>query len=258
MAAARSAWVFGCRSSVRGVAFAFALCALGSAPSAAQSAPPPVDESQLGAWYMYFYTGRFRKTDGSGEPSRWGVQGDAQWRNWNLAGDLEQLLLRSGLTYRPKGFEGVLTLGYASITTGQFGRDFDGTVREHRVYQEALLPHRVAGHLLLTHRFRYEQRFNDGQNFRTRYRYNLFANVPLNGTELVRGVAYVALYNELFVNGQRAIGDARSVELFDRNRTYLGLGYGFAEGLRAQLGWMLQTTDAWGKGQLQVSVHHSW
>lgn len=34
--------------------------------------------------------------------------------------------------------------------------------------------------MFLTHRFRYEQRFVENQDFRTRYRYNLFINVPLN------------------------------------------------------------------------------
>ena len=221
---------------------------------AAQSpepAPPAVDGDQLGAWYMYFFTARF----GEGP---WGVQGDAQLRQWNLAGDLEQLLLRGGLTYRPEGFDGMLTLGYASITTGQFGRDFDGTVHENRVYQEALLPHRVAKRLLLAHRFRFEQRWNEGQDLRTRYRYMLFANVPFNADALGEGVWHLALYNELFVNGQRDIGDGRAVEYFDRNRTYAGIGYGIAEGLRVQLGAMRQTTNAWAKNQLQVSLHQAW
>ena len=50
---------------------------------------------QLGAWYMYFFNTNFND-------SPWGVQGDIQHRNWNIAGDLEQLLLRGGLTYSPK------------------------------------------------------------------------------------------------------------------------------------------------------------
>ena len=48
----------------------------------------------LGSWYMYFYNAKF------GE-SPWGIQGDVQYRNWNVIGDLEQLLLRSGVTYQP-------------------------------------------------------------------------------------------------------------------------------------------------------------
>jgi hypothetical protein len=67
----------------------------------------------------------------------------------------------------------------------------------------------------------------------------------------------LALYNELFINGQTEIGDGRTVERFDRNRTYLGLGYVISKRSRVQLGWMKQTTAAWAKGQLQMSLHQS-
>jgi hypothetical protein len=220
----------------------------GTLTVSAQNGP---DEGQLGAWYMYFYNGSF------GEDSPWGIQGDAQFRNWNLGGDLEQLLLRSGLTYSPMDAGVMFTLGYANITTGTFG-DSDVTTGENRIYQEALFGQKLGGRFLLTHRMRYEQRWVENQDFRTRYRYMLFVNVPFNDTELNRGAVYLALYNELFINGNRDIGDGRQVELFDRNRTYLGLGYAITDRLRAQLGWMQQTTDNWGKGQLQLSLHHSW
>ncbi|MBB4078816.1 hypothetical protein GGR28_001433 [Lewinella aquimaris] len=209
------------------------------------------NDDQLGAWYMYFYNHSF------GEDSQWGIQGDAQYRNFNLGGDLEQLLLRSGITYAPTDAGITFTLGYANITTGTQG-DSDVNTGESRVYQEALFPQRIGGRFLLTHRLRYEQRWVEGQDLRTRYRYNLFLNVPLNDTELGRGTAYLALYNELFINGQRDIGGGRSVQFFDRNRTYLGVGYGLRDNLRTQLGWMRQTTGDRGKDQLQVSLHHSW
>jgi len=122
----------------------------------AQSGP---DEDQLGAWYMYFFNKKF----GDGP---FGVQGDIQYRAWDAAGDMEQLLLRGGLTYRPENTNVVFTLGYANITTGAFG-DSDATTGESRIYQEALLPQKVGNRFQLTHRFRYEQRFVDNQDFRT-------------------------------------------------------------------------------------------
>ena len=209
-----------------------------------------VNADKLGAWYMYFFNHPF----GGGA---WGVQGDVQYRNWNLGGDLEQLLLRGGLTYSPAEAGIQFTLGYAHITSGAYG-DSDATSAEHRIYQEALFPQRIGGRFLLTHRLRYEQRWVDGQDFRTRYRYNLFVNVPLNDRDLGDGVWYLALYNELFINGQRHIGTTAAVELFDRNRLYLGLGYGITDRLRAQLGYMRQSNDSFTKEQLQASLHHSW
>ncbi|PHI18802.1 hypothetical protein CEQ90_16235 [Lewinellaceae bacterium SD302] len=216
-----------------------------SLPLASQS----IDEDQLGAWYMYFYNKSFGD-------SQFGIQGDFQFRNWNLGGDLEQLLLRSGLTYKLEDANVLLTLGYANITTGAFG-DSDATTGENRIYQEALIPQALGNRVQLTHRFRYEQRFVENQDFRTRFRYNIFMNVLLNKDAMEKGTLYAALYNEIFINGEREIGDGRQVQTFDRNRTYLGFGYGIAKGLRVQVGWMRQSTVSWEKNQAQLSLHHS-
>ena len=209
-----------------------------------------INENQLGAWYMYFYNTTFKE-------SNWGIQGDFQYRDWRGIGDREQLLLRSGVTYEPTNSDVKFTLGFANITTGQFGTEIDNPVSENRIYQEALFSNTILKRLLLTHRFRYEQRWVENQDFRTRYRYNLFINIPFKGTTLSTGTPYFAFYNELFINGERAIGNGREVQFFDRNRTYLGLGYALNTKLRVQLGWMEQTTVNWQKGQLQFSLHQT-
>ena len=208
-----------------------------------------VDEDQVGAWYMYFFNAPF-------ENSRWGLQGDVQYRNWDLGGDLEQLLLRGGLTYRPASANVMFTLGYASITSGEFG-DGSNTSHEDRVYQEALLPQKLGSKVYLRHRFRYEQRWVENQDFRTRYRYALFIDVPLNGDNLGKGAWYAALYNEIFINGQRDIGNGREVEVFDRNRTYAALGYSLTDKLKLQGGYMYQNSNTVQKGQLQLSLHQT-
>lgn len=208
-----------------------------------------VDENQTGAWYMYFYNHQFKN-------SQWGIQGDFQYRDWQVLGDQEQLLLRSGLTYTPKNAGIMFTLGVANIGSGDFG-DSNHTSNENRVYQEALLSQKIGNKFLITHRFRYEQRFVENQDFRTRYRYNLFVNVPFNNETLSPKTIYGAFYNELFINGERNIGNNRNVELFDRNRTYVGLGYVLNKTIRFQSGYMMQTTNAWSKGQLQFSMHHN-
>ena len=203
---------------------------------------------QLGAWYMYFYNTTFKE-------SPWGIQGDLQYRNWNLGGDLEQLLIRSGITYQPKKAQIKFTLGYGNITTGMIGSS-NVTSGEHRIYQEALYPVKFGNRIYTNHRFRYEQRFVEGQDLRTRYRYNLFINVPLNKKTLEKKAIYIALYNEIFINGQREIGENNSVEIFDRNRAYAAIGYVIKNGLNVQLGIMNQTTDNQSKNQFQVSLHH--
>ncbi len=219
-------------------------CILASNMSFAQ-----IGEDKVGAWYMYFWNTTFKE-------SNFGAQGDIQYRNWNVIGDLEQLLLRGGLTYKPENANIKFTLGYGHITTGAFGSDANTTVTESRIYQEALFPTKLGNRVHLNHRFRYEQRFVEDQDFRTRYRYNLFINIPFNTTDIIKKTTYLAFYNELFINGERQIGMGNSVEIFDRNRTYIGLGYAIKTNLKIQVGVMRQATNNWSKNQWQLSLHH--
>lgn len=208
-----------------------------------------IDEDQLGAWYMYFWNNQF-------ENSRWGLQGDVQHRNWDSIGDLEQLLIRGGVTYSPESSDIMFTLGYANISSGEFGSS-NSTSSEDRIYQEALLPQRIGERVYLRHRFRLEQRWVENQNFRSRFRYALFMDIPLNQTTMSQGALYLSLYNELFINGENDIGNSKSVNTFDRNRSYAALGYSLRNNLRLQFGYMHQSTDSVDKGQLQLSLHHS-
>lgn len=210
-----------------------------------------VDADQLGGWYMYFWNTSFKD-------SGFGLQGDVQYRNWNVAGDLEQLLLRGGLTYSPKKSDILFTAGYGFISTGAFG-DSKATSQESRIYQEVLIPNKIGERFYLKHRYRLEQRFVEGQDFRTRFRYNLFLTVPLNQTTLSEGAIYIALYNELFINGQREIGPTLLdfVPFFDRNRLYGAVGYSIKDNAKVQLGMMAQKDNGKVKNQLQLSLHHS-
>ena len=204
-----------------------------------------IDESQMGGWYMYFF-------NTSHEKSKIGFQGDVQYRNWNIAGDLEQLLLRGGVTFKPEKANIKFTLGYGNITTGAFGED-NSTINESRIYQEALFPTKIGERFYLNHRLRYEQRFVEEQSLRTRYRYNLFVNVALNQKEMKEKTIYLALYDEIFINGTGMPGQS----IFDRNRAYIALGYVLKKGMKFQLGIMNQTTNTVNKNQLQLSFHHA-
>jgi hypothetical protein len=80
--------------------------------------------------------------------------------------------------------------------------------------------------------------------------------VGLTSKELIPKTLYAAFYNELFINGERDNGISE-VELFDRNRTYFGLGYVLTQSTRLQLGWMRQETETFTKNQLQFSLHQN-
>ena len=208
-----------------------------------------IDEVDTGAWYMYFFAKSF-------EESQWGLQGDVQYRNRDLGGDLEQLLLRGGLTWTTKNKVVTLTQGYANITSGAFG-DSDATSNEHRIYQEALIRHGLGERLRFRHRLRTEQRWVEDQDFRTRFRYALFMDIPLNNTRIDPGTWYLAIYNEIFLNLEKNIGNGRRVKTFDRNRLYAALGYSLSKNLKIQGGYMHQATSTVDKGQIQVSLHHT-
>ncbi len=203
------------------------------------------EKSDLGSWYMYF--GNLRFTE-----SPWAIHLEAQYRNHNIIGDLEQFFARTGLQYNlPDGSASFLS-GYGLFITQAEGEP-NMTFLEHRVYQEAILRHKV-GRVGLMHRFRYEQRWIENQDFRTRFRYAIFVNVPLNDRELTeKGSWYIQLYDELFVNGEKP---NENIEYFDRNRIYLGLGYRTSPQVALQFGLMEQTNDVFSKTQLQFSMFH--
>jgi len=119
-----------------------------------------------------------------------------------------------------------------------------------------MIPQVLGSKLYLTHRLRLEQRDVDDQDFRNRFRYFVALNYPFNQDSLAKGAIYLSLYNELFINLERNIGNDRRVDYFDRNRTYLALGYSLTDTIRLQFGYMHQESDDLGKGQLQFNLFH--
>jgi hypothetical protein len=207
-------------------------------PIMAQTGP------QTGTWFMYFGNLRFKD-------SPWAIHGEAQLRNFKTFNDLDQLLLRTGIQYNSKSGQSSFLAGYASITNGKAG-DSDATFHENRLYQEVILRQKT-GRLGLIHRYRFEQRWIENQDFRSRFRYAVFLNIPLNTKELTEiGSIYLQVYDEIFINGEKLKG---KVQLFDRNRLYLGFGYRLKKGLALQFGFMEQTTNSASKGQLQLGIH---
>lgn len=192
------------------------------------------------------YYGNFRWKD-----SPWAIHGEMQLRNFKTTSDLDQLLIRSGIQYNSKSGQTSFLAGYASITNGTAG-DSDATLHENRLYQEAILRQK-AGKIGLMHRYRYEQRWIENQEFRTRFRYAFFLNVPLNSKELTdKGSIYLQIYDEIFINGERL---TPAMQFFDRNRFYAGLGFRIQKGFAIQLGFMEQTTNTISKGQIQVGIN---
>ena len=154
---------------------------------------------------------------------------EIQHRNYNLFGELEQLLVRTGLGYDINENNNAL-LGYGFIDSRNRVMETNEIlkVNEHRIYQQ-FISKQAIGKIKIQHRYRFEQRFIE-DDFKLRYRYFLSLNIPLLKTN---EKYYISAYNEIFVN-------ANQENTFDRNRIYGGLGYKLNSNIKLELGYMNQ------------------
>lgn len=195
-------------------------------------------ESNFGNWINYF--GNKKLNDS------WNLHHEVQWRNYNAAGDLEQLLLRTGLGYNLTEGNNNVLLGYGYILSQNYDPFTDDKidVGEHRIFQQFITKQKIA-RVSLQHRYRFEQRWVEG-DFRLRYRYFLGLNVPLTNTEMMDNTLYLSAYNEIFVNSKKTY--------FDRNRLYGGLGYKINKTVRFEVAYMNQFLQNGSRDQLNINT----
>lgn len=192
-------------------------------------------DSNVGNWLIYF--GNKKLND------KWNIHHEVQYRNYNAIGDLEQLLLRSGLGYTFNGGKNNVLLGYGFIASENYiDSESKVNVNEHRIYQQ-FISTQFIGKVKLSHRYRFEQRFVE-DDFRMRFRYFLTTNIPLFKVGKDLNQVYLSAYNEIFLNSESAV--------FDRNRTYGGLGYHVNKGIRVELGYMNQFFEVGGRDQVNM------
>jgi len=181
-------------------------------------------ESDLGNWLIYFGDKKIN------EKVNWHTE--VQYRNYNAIGDLEQLLLRTGVGYNLTENNNNVLFGYAYILSQNYLGITDDKVdvNEHRIYQQFITRQNIA-RVSVQHRYRFEQRLVE-DDFKLRFRYFLALNIPINQRTVVDNTVYFSAYNEIFLNstGNR----------FDRNRLYGGLGYRLNKSFRFELGYMNQ------------------
>jgi len=188
-------------------------------------------DSGLGNWLIYIGNKQLNE--------KWNLHHEVQYRNYNGIGDMEQLLIRTGLGYNIGSRSNVL-LGYGYINSENFTGNANDqlTVEEHRIYQQFITKQNI-GSVSLQHRYRFEQRFVES-NFKTRFRYFLSVNIPLKKESKY----YLSAYNEIFLNGESNV--------FDRNRIYGGLGYKISKGLKIELGYMNQVFETSSRDQVNI------
>ena len=200
-------------------------------PNFAQS-----QESDFGNWVIYIGNKKLNDT--------WNVHHEVQYRNYNAVGDLEQLLLRTGLGYTFNESKNNVLFGYGYIFSENYAVNTDEkvSVNEHRIYQQFTSKQSV-GIVKLNHRYRFEQRFVES-DFKMRFRYFLGLNIPLTNNENGKNDFYLSAYNELFLNTKSSV--------FDRNRVYGGVGYKINKNIRIETGYMNQFFETSGRDQFNI------
>lgn len=197
--------------------------------------------AETGNWWIYFGNQAIN--------NKWNFHNEIQHRNYNFVGDLEQLLIRTGLGYNLTENNNNLLAGYAYIRSERYLPKLDEKVgtEEHRLFQQFITRHR-AGRVYMQHRYRLEERFFS-EDFKMRFRYFLAFNIPLNKSEMSRGAVYLSLYNEIFIN--------EAAPAFDRDRLYGAFGLVFNKNIRAEIGYMAQIYENSNRNQFQLVVFNN-
>ena len=193
-------------------------------------------ESDVGNWFIYFGNQKINK--------KWNWWNEVQYRNYNFAGDLEQLMLRTGVGYNLTENNNNLLLGYAYIISNPYiaGTNEKTSTNENRIYQQFITKQNF-GRVYIQHRYRLEERFLE-TDFRMRFRYFFSLNIPINKPVIEKNSFYFSAYNELFLYLDKPV--------FDRDRVYAAFGYGINKNLKIEAGLMYQIYETYNRPQFQI------
>lgn len=196
-------------------------------------------KSDLGTWYMYFGNNKISKK------LNW--HNEVQYRNFDAVGDLEQLLIRTGIGYDLTENNNNVLLGYGFILSQPYVNGDKKENIEHRIFQQYITKQKF-GRFHLQHRYRLEERFLE-DDFRMRFRYMIGLNIPITQKEMLPKTLYASVYNEIFLHFNSPV--------FDRNRVYGALGYVINKNMRIEAGYMNQIQENRNRGQIQIGFYNN-
>lgn len=193
-------------------------------------------KSNTGNWFIYFGNQRINR--------HWNWHNEIQYRNYNLIGDLQQLVLRTGFGYNLSENNNNVLLGYAYVYSERYLPSSSDKVgaTEHRIFEQFITKQNFR-RINLTHRYRIEERFLP-DNFQVRFRYFLSANIPITRQSMSANTVYLSMYNEIFMNA--------TAPVFDRNRIYGAIGYVLPRNMRIEVGIMTQQLETSHRNQIQI------
>ena len=193
-------------------------------------------KSNTGNWFIYFGNQKINR--------HWNWHNEIQYRNYNLIGDLQQLVLRTGFGYNLSENNNNVLLGYAYVYSERYLPSSSDKVgaTEHRIFQQFITKQNFR-FINLTHRYRIEERFRPDK-FQVRFRYFLSANIPITRQSMSANTLYLSMYNEIFMNA--------TAPVFDRNRIYGAIGYVLPRNMRIEVGIMTQQLENSHRNQIQI------
>lgn len=198
-------------------------------------------KSDVGNWFAYMGNQKIN--------NKWNWHNEVQYRNFNFAGDLEQLMVRTGLGYNLSENNNNVLLGYAYVHSEPYIAGTDAKIRtdEHRIFQQFITKQQF-GRVSVSHRYRFEQRFLQN-DFKMRLRYALSLNIPINKKVMDKNAVYASLSNEVFINTKQ--------NHYDRDRIYGGIGYCFSKYVKVEAGVMSQLLPATSRTQFQIMIFNN-
>lgn len=177
--------------------------------------------------------------------ARWGVLFDVSIRRSGPLDQWQAFFARAGVAYALSEHVRV-AVGANRSETWPYGElPIPERSPEWRAWEQVVVSHEVS-RVALNHRYRLEQRWQgrrpesgggiDHWVRTSRFRYHVRGTVPLRGTSVDPGEAYLTAANELFIN----FGANIQNNIFDQNRASAAVGWRLSQGLRAEIGFLEQ------------------
>ncbi|MDO7884216.1 DUF2490 domain-containing protein [Hymenobacter cheonanensis] len=213
---------------------------VGAAAPASHGQSARLNDFHSLAWLVY--VGDHKVAD------KWAIHTEYQWRRVDWLRDPQQQLARLGLvrtlSARVKASGGYTY--FQSHRYGQYAEVPGQATPEHRLYEDVSLADRL-GRVGLSQRIRLEQRWIGARGptgegpverweYQNRIRYQLEAELPLQGASLDDKEFYLTAFDELFIGFGQNVGQ----NVFNQNRLSGGLGYQFTDNAKLELNYLYQ------------------
>ena len=162
---------------------------------------------------------------------KWSIFAEGQVRSLLFYNNFHYYEVKGGGVFKlTKNFS--LTSGIGSYNTYGENGNFQIPMqnKEIRTWLQINIKQPI-GRVLFENRYRMEQRFTSN-GYRNRYRIRVGATIPINEPVIKPKTIYAIGWNELFFTNNEPF--------FERNRSFMGVGYELNESLAMQIGYIYQ------------------